>query len=480
MKTTLLLALVSIALTACGRAQLDNVKYNTTNNQLVSPTAANLRSANSLQQQGAALDAIRGNSGTVNIGGVTLTVPAATVFGAGTDRAITATPSGSNATTTWPTGVLTIPKAAHSVSSGAIALTVSTSFGAPTTEPLLLLTGTNNSFQGNLLEARFNGGQPFQLTQAGQLYVTGGLNGPGSGITNLNASNITSGTLSTARGGLGANFVFAGPTAPRTYTWPDANGTVLTTTNATALPAIFPDDTTRLATEPTAWGQLGYQQGTGKLYVGGGTGVPGLWSSSFAMDNLMVGNINFGGNGGWGTAFFYNVDGTKWVSLEAIDVTNNREVHLPDSNGTLIPAFVRDVTTVGNVGTGEDNLMAWFTTGLRADGAGYEFSAAGTCANNANAKRIKVYFGSTVVFDTGALPTSVAIEWSIQGEIVRSSSGNQKCMVRWMSNNATVATLVDYSTDAEADTGSTILKLTGTATSNDDIKQEWLKIRYVP
>lgn len=55
-------------------------------------------------------------------------------------------------------------------------------------------------------------------------------NGDGSSLTNLNAGNIASGILSSARGGTGNGFTkFSGPaSAEKTFTLPNANATILT------------------------------------------------------------------------------------------------------------------------------------------------------------------------------------------------------------------------------------------------------------
>lgn len=140
-------------------------------------------------------------------------------------------------------------------------------------------------------------------------------------------------------------------------------------------------------------------------------------------------------------------------------------------------------TSTGNVGTGEDDFLTYSVPGntLIANGQALQFYAAGTIANNVNAKRIRVKFGATTIFDTGAagIPISNAIDWTIKGMIVRTGAATQKCMVEMNTNNATLASYADYATAAETLSGASTLKLTGEAVSNDDIVQELFIVKVV-
>ena len=141
-----------------------------------------------------------------------------------------------------------------------------------------------------------------------------------------------------------------------------------------------------------------------------------------------------------------------------------------------------NTTAVGNVGTGEDDLMSFSvpasTLGTDLDSVWFE--TAGTIANNVNAKRIKVKFGATTIFDTGAagIPISAAIDWCCSGRIVRTGAATQKCFVSFNTNNATLAAYADYATAAETLSGAVTFKLTGEAVSNNDIVEEALIIGW--
>lgn len=141
-----------------------------------------------------------------------------------------------------------------------------------------------------------------------------------------------------------------------------------------------------------------------------------------------------------------------------------------------------DTTTTGNVTTGEDDLITFTIPAntLQNNGDFIEFEMAGFIAATANNKRVRVYLDNTALFDTTALVTTTAEDWSIKGKIIKTGTGTQKCIVEWISTEATLLTSVDYSTSAEDETAALVLKATGEATATDDIVQELLIVRWQP
>jgi hypothetical protein len=137
-----------------------------------------------------------------------------------------------------------------------------------------------------------------------------------------------------------------------------------------------------------------------------------------------------------------------------------------------------NVTAVGNVGAGEDDLMTHAMTpgGLYTDGRILEFQAWGTAANNANAKTLKCYFGATAIINT-ALTTGQAGVWTVTGRIVRTSGTTQEAFAE-MRNVGTV-TVHDAEITAPAETlaNAITVKCTGTGVANNDIVQEGLAVR---
>lgn len=143
------------------------------------------------------------------------------------------------------------------------------------------------------------------------------------------------------------------------------------------------------------------------------------------------------------------------------------------TGGTILNV---NVTEVGNVGSGEDNLITYDVPAntLDTNGQYLHFVMAGIFAGNVNNKTIKVYFGSTVLLDTGALAVASAADWMIDGYIIREGASVQKCSVRFSSSFGTLMATANYVGGTEDLTTQLTLKATGTATSNDDIVQESL------
>jgi hypothetical protein len=142
------------------------------------------------------------------------------------------------------------------------------------------------------------------------------------------------------------------------------------------------------------------------------------------------------------------------------------------------------VTSVGNVTTGEDDLHSYTlpTNAVdNADGRGsFHLVTYGTFAATANNKRVRVRFGGTLLFDTGALATSTAAEWSITCEVLHVGSNAQRGGCTWTSDDATLREDVDYAEPAEAVSGTIVFKVTGDATATDDIIAKFSRIDWLP
>lgn len=137
---------------------------------------------------------------------------------------------------------------------------------------------------------------------------------------------------------------------------------------------------------------------------------------------------------------------------------------------------VRNTSAVGNVGTGEDNLMTTTLAAgyLSAAGKGIRVTAWGTKASTANAKTLRLYFGSVAIL-THSLGTSAAGSWKITAEVLSTGTDAQDYN----------AFLIGTDTDAEIGTATQddgaaiIVKCTGDATSNNDIVQEGLIVEHL-
>ena len=97
---------------------------------------------------------------------------------------------------------------------------------------------------------------------------------------------------------------------------------------------------------------------------------------------------------------------------------------------------------VGNVGTGEDDLYSDTTAAgqLASNGDRLEIEYGGTFVSSATATRqIRIYFGGTLIFDTGALTLSLSAAWTIYTTIMRVSSSVIRYMVSMTTEGAALA-----------------------------------------
>ena len=155
------------------------------------------------------------------------------------------------------------------------------------------------------------------------------------------------------------------------------------------------------------------------------------------------------------------------------------EVNAHNIPGGALAAAI-STTAVGNVGAGEDDLITYSLPGntLNTNGRGIQITAWGIGANNANAKTLKLYFGTAVILTT-ALTASQVDNWHIVAEVVRTSSNNQKVVAQLVQGGT--ATLVDCEegTATQTDTGALTIKCTGTATADNDIVHDGLIVKVL-
>lgn len=140
------------------------------------------------------------------------------------------------------------------------------------------------------------------------------------------------------------------------------------------------------------------------------------------------------------------------------------------SSKTLRVKLLNNVTAVGNVTTGDDDLQTASIPAslMTTNGDMVVFEAYGTFANNANAKTLRVKYGGTTVV-TVTLPTSVAGHWRACLWVTRTGAATQDCYAEVTYNGATQG---GFSTAAETLTGAVTAKCTGDATSTNDVVSE--------
>lgn len=173
-----------------------------------------------------------------------------------------------------------------------------------------------------------------------------------------------------------------------------------------------------------------------------------------------------------------------------LDASSSRHGLLPKLSGTTT-TFLRgdgtwtsaastpyvDTTAVGNVGTGVDTLITYDLPAntLSTDGKGVRITVWGSIANNANAKTLRLWFGTANIISYD-FPTNATDRWRIVALVFRTATDAQDCDAQLVS-----ITEQDHEFSAETqDDGAAItIKCTGEATSNNDIVQEGLLVEVL-
>jgi hypothetical protein len=168
------------------------------------------------------------------------------------------------------------------------------------------------------------------------------------------------------------------------------------------------------------------------------------------------------------------------------DFQANRLFSKQGTSSTALPAVTiasRNTTAVGNVGSGEDDLMSYtmVANAFSVATKGVKIKAWGTGANNANAKTLKIYFGSTAIY-TASLTTSQANTWRFEAIVMSTAGAGVDAQDYWVEFKQWGTTAQDDADNGSttADEESTIaIKCTGEATSDNDIVQEGMIVEFL-
>lgn len=137
-------------------------------------------------------------------------------------------------------------------------------------------------------------------------------------------------------------------------------------------------------------------------------------------------------------------------------------------------------TDVGNVTTGEDDLMQYsIPAGQMATNGDYlEFTMTLYIAGNVNTKEINVYFGSSNILNIPALATSEDGTIEISGTIIRTGASTQKATVSWRGSTDHGQASAHFSQPNQTLSNIIVLKATGESTATDDIIQKIMTVKY--
>lgn len=184
-----------------------------------------------------------------------------------------------------------------------------------------------------------------------------------------------------------------------------------------------------------------------------------------------------------------SVGATDLLSLTstAVSVAGSSSVTAGAGTGRAVAggALKTNVTATGNVGTGEDTLHTYTlpASTLSADGQSVEFEYLMTFATGMASKRVRVYFGSTTIYDSTAMTQSGGA-MRIQGRITRTGAATQVCTVTLSNVTAsTFASVMTYTAATETLSGALTLKATGESagmgTADNDVVQRSSVVNWI-
>jgi hypothetical protein len=145
------------------------------------------------------------------------------------------------------------------------------------------------------------------------------------------------------------------------------------------------------------------------------------------------------------------------------------------------PIF-NSAVAVGNLAATETDAFSHVIAAntLAVDGDAIEIESAGTFAGTASVdKRIRVYFGAAIVFDSGNLAIIVASSWRLRCTIVRTGVSAEKIVTTLTTSDTTIQAIAQYSTAAQNTAVGQTTKLTLNGTLANDVIAEFYRDRLV-
>lgn len=148
--------------------------------------------------------------------------------------------------------------------------------------------------------------------------------------------------------------------------------------------------------------------------------------------------------------------------------------------GTLFSSFADNGNAAGSVETDlVTNTLVGNTLGVNGDKIIATYC--GNTVNNANTKQLRVYFGGTLILDTGALNDTGSAPFDVSVEVMRESATVVRCLVRYLSANMSSPIVTNYArVTALTLSASNILKITGTATALNDVFVAMSRVQWFP
>ena len=148
---------------------------------------------------------------------------------------------------------------------------------------------------------------------------------------------------------------------------------------------------------------------------------------------------------------------------------------------TLVGVLSSQTGSVGCTNGGTDDTLYTFSlpaNSMSANGKGVRVTTWGTAVNNANAKRVKTFFGATAVQST-ALTAAQANAWKTVIEVIRTGAATQEAFGIFLEGG--VVTLLDAAQSGPAETlsGAVTIKVTGNCTAASDILGKAMIVEFL-
>lgn len=147
---------------------------------------------------------------------------------------------------------------------------------------------------------------------------------------------------------------------------------------------------------------------------------------------------------------------------------------------SVLKLFVSN-TAVGNVGTGEDDLITYTMPAytLWKNGNGIRVTAWGDAPDNAGTKTLKTYFGTQIVA-TDDIKANQIDKWKVIYTVWRTGVGSQSWESDFMLSGTATAILLEAGTSTQDETTALTIKCTGEGTSDNDIVQRGMMVEFLP
>ena len=145
------------------------------------------------------------------------------------------------------------------------------------------------------------------------------------------------------------------------------------------------------------------------------------------------------------------------------------------------PIFFSSVTAANLAATETDAFSHAIAANLlAANGDAIEFEASGSIAATVSVdKRIRVYFGTAIVFDSGLLAITTAQSWHLRGSLVRTGVNAQKIATTLTTSDGTTQAIARYAAAAENTAVAQAMKLTLNGNLANDVIAEFYRDRFV-